>query len=34
MKGRQYWASERPKLENARKLLGINFIGPEDKEFT
>ena len=34
MKGRQYWASVRPTLENARKLLGINFIGPEDKGFT
>ena len=34
MKGRPYWASVRPTLENARMLLGINFIGPEDKEFT
>ena len=34
MKEKQNLASERPKLENARKLLGTNFIGPEDKEFT
>ena len=34
MKGKQNRASESPKLENARKLLGIDFIGPEDKEFT
>ena len=34
MKEKQNWASERPKLENARKLLGIHFIGPEAKEFT
>ena len=27
------WASEWPKLENARKLRGIYFIDPEDKEF-
>ena len=34
MKEKQNWASERPKPENARRLLGIDFIGPEDKEFT
>ena len=33
MKEKQSWASERPKLENARKLRGIYFIDPEDKEF-
>ena len=33
MKEKQNWASERPQLENARKLRGIYFIGPEDKDF-
>ena len=33
MKEKQHWARERPKLENARKLRGIWFIDPEDKEF-
>ena len=33
MKEKQKWASERPKLENARTLRGIYFIDPEDKEF-
>ena len=27
------WAIEKPKLGNARKLRGIYFIDPEDKEF-
>ena len=27
------WASEKPKLDNARRLRGIYFIDPEDKEF-
>ena len=27
------WASEKPKLDNARRLRGIHFIDPEDKEF-
>ena len=27
------WAIEKPKLENARRLRGIYFIDPEDKEF-
>ena len=27
------WAIEEPKLENARRLRGIYFIDPEDKEF-
>ena len=26
------WAIEKPKLENARRLLGTNFIDPEDME--
>ena len=33
VKEKRNWASERPKLENARKLRGIYFIDPEDKEF-
>ena len=33
MKEKQNWASGRPKLETARKLRGIYFIDPEDKEF-
>ena len=33
MKEKQNWASEKPKLENARKLRGIYFIDPEDKDF-
>ena len=32
MKEKQNWASERPQLENARKLRGIYFIDPENKE--
>ena len=27
------WAIEKSKLDNDRRLLGINFIDPEDKEF-
>ena len=27
------WAIEQPKLDNARRLRGIYFIDPEDKEF-
>ena len=27
------WSSEKTKLDNARRLRGINFIDPEDKEF-
>ena len=27
------WAIEKPKLDNARRLRGIFFIDPEDKEF-
>ena len=33
MKEKQNWASEKPKLENARRLRGMYFIEPEDKEF-
>ena len=29
---RQEWAKEKPKLDNARKLRGIYFVGPDDKE--
>ena len=31
--GEQKWSHEKPKLDNARKLRGIYFIDPEDKEF-
>ena len=27
------WEIEKPKLDNARRLRGIYFIDPEDKEF-
>ena len=30
---RQKWSHEEPRLDNARKLRGIYFIDPEDKEF-
>ena len=33
LKERQKWSHEKPKLDNARKILGIYFIDPEDKEF-
>ena len=33
MKEKQNWASEKHKLENARRLWGIHFIDLEDKEF-
>ena len=32
-KERQKWSHEKPQLDNARKLRGIYFIDPEDKEF-
>ena len=32
LKERQKWSHEKPKLDNARKLRGIYFIDPEDKE--
>ena len=33
LKGRQEWSHEKPQLDNTRKLRGICFIDPEDKEF-
>ena len=33
LKEKQRWSIEKPKLDNARKLRGIYFIDPEDKEF-
>ena len=33
LKERQKWSHEKLHLENARKLRGIYFIDPEDKEF-
>ena len=33
LKERQKWSHEQPQLDNARKLRGIYFIDPEDKEF-
>ena len=33
LKERQKWSHEKPKLYNSRKLRGIYFIDPEDKEF-
>ena len=30
---KQKWSNEKLHLENARKLRGIYFIDPEDKEF-
>ena len=33
LKEKQKWSNEKIHLENARKLLGIYFIDPEDKEF-
>ena len=33
LKENQKWSHEKPKLDNARKLRGIHFINPEDKEF-
>ena len=33
LKERQKWSHEKPKLDNARKLRGIYFIDPEDREF-
>ena len=33
LKERQKWSEEKIHLENARKLRGIYFIDPEDKEF-
>ena len=33
LKERQQWSHEKPQLDNARRLRGIYFIDPEDKEF-
>ena len=33
LKEKQKWSEERIHLDNARKLRGIYFIDPEDKEF-
>ena len=33
LKEKQKWSHEKPHLDNARKLRGIYFIDPEDKEF-
>ena len=33
LKERHEWSDEQPKLDNARRLRGIYFIDPEDKEF-
>ena len=32
-KEKQKWATEKPKLDNARRLRGISFIDPADAEF-
>ena len=33
LKEKQKWSDEQPKLDNARRLRGIYFVDPEDKEF-
>ena len=33
LKEKHKWLNEKPKLDNARRLRGIYFIDPEDKEF-
>ena len=33
LKDKQKWSNEKLHIENARKLRGIYFIDPEDKEF-
>ena len=33
LKEKQKWSDEKLHLENARKLRGVYFIDPEDKEF-
>ena len=32
LKDKHKWSNEKPKLDNARRLRGIYFIDPEDKE--
>ena len=33
LREKRKWSIEKPKLDNARRLRGIYFIDPEDKEF-
>ena len=33
VKEKQKWPTEKPKLDNARRLLAIYFIDPDDEEF-
>ena len=33
LRAKHKWSNEKPKLDNARRLRGIYFIDPEDKEF-
>ena len=33
LNAKKKWAIEKPKLENARRLLGVYFIDPADEEF-
>ena len=33
LKEKQKWSNEKPQLDNARRLRGIYFFDPEDKEF-
>ena len=33
LREKQKWSMEKPKLDNARRVRGIYFIDPEDKEF-
>ena len=33
LRDKQKWSNEKQKLDNARRLRGIYFIDPEDKEF-
>ena len=33
LREKQKWSIEKPNLDNARRLRGIYFIDPEDKEF-
>ena len=33
LKEKQKWSNEKPKLDNARRLRGIYFVDPGDKEF-
>ena len=33
-RGKQEWAKEKPKLDNARKLEGIYFSDPDDRKYS